>query len=202
MTTRVSTHWMAFWNTGRTARSLISRLIDPIRIAAIVPHGEARDVLKLVEELQESHEPRERRDYLRAYPGFSAIFRVGIRKPDAATLVELPSTLDQTMKASSEPWTVLADAVTRAVKVLERTRDSFDVVLVISHCDGVQASSIRKPTSIYTTNVKAVTAQARIPCQIIRDDKALSYHCRASVTWRIGIALYCKAGWHSLEAGR
>jgi hypothetical protein len=30
--------------------------------------------------------------------------------------------------------------------------------------------------------------------QIVREDSALSYRCRASVMWRIGLALYAKAG--------
>jgi hypothetical protein len=42
--------------------------------------------------------------------------------------------------------------------------------------------------------LKAVNASRGIPMQIIREDGALSYHCRASVMWRLGIALYCKAG--------
>ncbi len=43
-------------------------------------------------------------------------------------------------------------------------------------------------------HLKAVTAMLGIPTQIIREDQALSYHCRCSVMWRLGIALYSKAG--------
>ena len=34
----------------------------------------------------------------------------------------------------------------------------------------------------------------RIPVQLVREDRALAYSCRASVMWRIGLALYAKAG--------
>ena len=43
-------------------------------------------------------------------------------------------------------------------------------------------------------HLKAVTATRRIPIQIVRDDSALSYSDKASVMWRIGLALYVKAG--------
>jgi hypothetical protein len=33
-----------------------------------------------------------------------------------------------------------------------------------------------------------------IPFQIVRESGALAYHCRCSVMWRQGIALYAKAG--------
>src|SRR5207247_3082533 len=42
--------------------------------------------------------------------------------------------------------------------------------------------------------LKATMAGRAIPTQIIREDSAISYFCRCSVMWRLGIALYCKAG--------
>jgi hypothetical protein len=41
---------------------------------------------------------------------------------------------------------------------------------------------------------KAFCAVHRLPVQLVREDKALAYPCRASVMWRIGLALYAKAG--------
>ena len=42
--------------------------------------------------------------------------------------------------------------------------------------------------------LKATTAAWRIPIQLVREDSAISYPDRASVMWRIGLALYAKAG--------
>ena len=42
--------------------------------------------------------------------------------------------------------------------------------------------------------LKAATAARRIPIQLVREDRALAYADRASVMWRIGLALYAKAG--------
>ena len=39
-----------------------------------------------------------------------------------------------------------------------------------------------------------MTAARRLPVQLVREDKALAYPDRASVMWRIGLALYVKAG--------
>ena len=43
-------------------------------------------------------------------------------------------------------------------------------------------------------HLKAVTAARRIPIQLVREDRALAYPHRASVMWRVGLALYTKAG--------
>jgi hypothetical protein len=43
-------------------------------------------------------------------------------------------------------------------------------------------------------HLKAMTAARGIPIQLVREDSALAYHDRASVMWRIGLALYAKAG--------
>jgi hypothetical protein len=43
-------------------------------------------------------------------------------------------------------------------------------------------------------HIKAATAMRRLPVQLVREDTALSYPDRASVMWRIGVALYAKAG--------
>lgn len=43
-------------------------------------------------------------------------------------------------------------------------------------------------------HLKAAAASRRIPIQLVREDKALAYPDRASVMWRVGLALYVKAG--------
>ena len=43
-------------------------------------------------------------------------------------------------------------------------------------------------------HVKAYAASEGICVQFPREDKALDYFCRCSVAWRLGIALYTKAG--------
>jgi hypothetical protein len=43
-------------------------------------------------------------------------------------------------------------------------------------------------------HIKAATAARRLPVQLLREDKALAYRDQASVMWRIGLALYVKAG--------
>ena len=42
--------------------------------------------------------------------------------------------------------------------------------------------------------VKAYAASEGICIRILRNSSALDYHCRCSVAWRLGIALYTKAG--------
>jgi hypothetical protein len=42
--------------------------------------------------------------------------------------------------------------------------------------------------------LKAKTAAMGIPLQLVREDKAVAYGCTASVMWRLGLAIYAKAG--------
>jgi len=43
-------------------------------------------------------------------------------------------------------------------------------------------------------HLKAIAASEGICIQIVRDEGALGYYCRCSVAWRLGVALYTKAG--------
>src|SRR3546814_18504727 len=54
----------------------------------------------------------------------------------------------------------------------------------------------RPPRSTRTDTLFPYTSSSdlAIPLQIVREGRALSYPCKASVMWRIGLALYAKAG--------
>ena len=42
--------------------------------------------------------------------------------------------------------------------------------------------------------IKAISASEGMCVQIVQETGALNYHCRCSVMWRLGIAIYTKAG--------
>jgi hypothetical protein len=90
---------------------------------------------------------------------------------------------------------VLADRIVRAIQSLEARRDDFDVLFVYLPIRW-QAGFLGGPGEDFDLHdhIKAATAARRLPVQIVREDKALTYPCRASVMWRIGLALYAKAG--------
>jgi uncharacterized protein YjiS (DUF1127 family) len=89
----------------------------------------------------------------------------------------------------------LADRITRAIQALEAYRDQFDVLFIYlpsRWAPGFYGG----PDEDFDLHdhIKAATAARRLPVQIVREDKALAYPHRASVMWRIGVALYAKAG--------
>ena len=52
-------------------------------------------------------------------------------------------------------------------------------------------------------HIKAFAAGMGVPVQLVREGRAISYGCQASVMWRIGLAIYAKAGgvpWKLAEA--
>src|SRR5271166_804291 len=66
---------------GPFSRSLRQTVSDPIRIAVICPEGSFPRVRGLYAELQRNHRPRERKNYLLDFPGFSKVFGVGVDCP-------------------------------------------------------------------------------------------------------------------------
>ncbi len=181
--------------SGPYSRSLVNRLLDPIRIAVLAPHGALPTVDRLLQEMESRHTPRERREYLVDFPGFSKVFGVRAISDSAFPRCELPPDLDQRISVGKNPHSVLADELTRAIQALVPRRSCFDVLVIYL--------PVRWSPGFYGTDdedfdlhdfVKAVSAVHDIPVQIVREDKAVSYPCRCSVMWRLSIALYCKAG--------
>ena len=59
---------------GPFTRDKLAAIVDPIRVAIIAPHGQVNRVENLFREMQQVQSPRERRNYLPSFPGFSKVF--------------------------------------------------------------------------------------------------------------------------------
>lgn len=178
---------------GPFSRSLLQAFSDPIRLAVISPADMEPQVAKLLTEMEQRHAPRERRQYLIEFPGFSRVF--GVRAVEAGVSVRLPSDLGQKIAAAKTPHLLLADQVSRALSAIQARRSEFDVVLVVLPREWEQAFK-GGPDEDFDLHdfVKGLTASSGIPAQILREERAFRYFCRCSVMWRLGIAIYCKAG--------
>lgn len=191
---------------GPYGQSLVSRLLGPIRVAMIAPAGGLAALDGLLRELERPHQPRERRAYLRTFPGFSRVFRVGIVSAEKNCRLEFPTAFNERIAGAAAPHRLLAEQLTRALRALATRRTDFDVVLVYLP-DRWRAGFWGPDGDDFDLHdyLKAVTALQDIPIQIINEDSALAYHCRCSVAWRLGIALYCKSGgvpWKLAESDR
>lgn len=179
-------------NFGPYSSGLVS---DPIRIATIAPADESEKLYAFMRELNTRHQPRERRDYLPEWLGFNTIFGVRMRGAGGGCHVELPGTFDEEFRQAASPHLVLAEALARAIQGLEARRTEFDVLFVylpFRWAPGFEGS----PDEDFNLHdhLKGVAAARRLPLQLVREDKALAYPDRASVMWRVGLALYAKAG--------
>ena len=141
---------------------------------------------------------RERRAYLRPFSGFSRVFRVRVVSAGDPARIELPRSFDEEMANSSAAHRTLAERLTREIKALAAYRHEFDVLLI--YLPGRWAEGFwggEDEDFDLHDYLKAITAIQGIPIQIINDgggNSALDYFCRCSVSWRLSIALYCKAG--------
>jgi hypothetical protein len=184
-------------NHGPFSRDKLSAVSNPIRLAVIAPQGGLKRIAGLVHELHQAHRPRERRNYLPEFPAFSRIFGVRLVLPNGPTSLELPATLTGEVKRSPKPHAILAETLTRSLFALRNLRHEFDIVIIYLTKDweaGFQ--ELKNEDFDLHDYLKAIAASEGICVQLVTDTGtgALSYFCRCSVMWRLGVALYTKAG--------
>lgn len=168
---------------------------DPIRLASIAPSGCTSRLQSFVVRLESYQKPRERKDYLLEWPGFSNVFGLRLKIPDGNCKIELDRNLAEELQGSSRPHVILAGRLTRAIQRLQGIRNEFDVLLVyLPKSWEVGFEGTPGEDFDLHDHLKATTAALGMPVQVIREDKALAYPCKASVMWRMGLALYAKAG--------
>jgi hypothetical protein len=178
---------------GPFSESILGAMPDTIKLAAIVPPGAGSRVQALIAELSMTHQPQERKQYLPVFGGFEGVFRQQLSLP-GANIVELPAELDGQVRGGPNPQRALAEALSTAMQQVKQRRAEWDVVLI--YLPDRWRPAFEGGASVdfdLHDFIKAKTAAQAIPTQILNDD-AWTYRCRASVAWRLGLALYVKAG--------
>lgn len=168
---------------------------DPIRVATIAPFGAGARLYNFMKELNSEYEPGERKDYLPKWPGFRRAFNLDMRGAAKSCHVELDDRLEAEMRDSASPHVVLVARLIRAIQLLETNRDAFHVIFL--YIPASWSAGFSGPSGEdfdLHDHLKSITAARRIPIQLVREDRALAYPDRASVMWRVGLALYAKAG--------
>ena len=201
--------------TSRQARHPLKGLCDngpysaglvlgPIRIATISPEQESEALYGFMKKLRQNWQPKERQDYLPEWPGFKQVFGLEMQAADSLCHIKLGDRVDADVQMSKTPHVALAEHIVRAIQELSGHRTEFDLVFIY-------VPERWRPGFAGGTNddfdlhdhIKAFTAGAGIPIQLVREGRAISYYCKASVMWRIGLAIYAKAGgvpWKLAEA--
>lgn len=179
---------------------------DPIRVATLAPSNESKKLYAFLEELNSRYKAGERKEYLPDWPGFQQVFGPRIAAPRGRCHMELDPGLEQEFKASATPHVVLTDRIVRAIRTIDSFRHEFDVLFIYIPIQW-ERGFVGGPGDDFDLHdhIKAMTAMRGMPVQLVREDKALAYPDRASVMWRIGLALYAKAGgvpWKLAESDR
>jgi hypothetical protein len=177
---------------GPYSKGLVS---DPIRVATIAPAGESAKLYGFMRELVTRAKPRERKEYLPEWPGFRTVFNLDLRGAGKGCHIELDAALEQELANAARPHVVLAERLVRNVQLLDARRADFDVLFIYlpRRWERSYVGGSDEDFDLHD-HIKATTALRRMPVQLVREDRALAYSCRASVMWRIGLALYAKAG--------
>jgi len=176
-------------NSART----LGVFVPEIRIAMLSPAPDLTRLRQQLNELWVPQQPRERVDYLPAFRGFPQVMRTKLRPATDSAQVLLPADLDTRLAASSAPHRVLAAALIDVLRQLLPVRDVFDVVVFYLPRRYHSLFELPEENFHLHDTVKGFAATSGLTTQIITDE-ALEYTCRASVAWRLSIALYAKAG--------
>lgn len=180
---------------GPYSQGLGNVLPNPIRVACIAPADNSRELQNLISEFERISPARERKQYLVDFLGFSRIFRTRIVPAGSSSIIELASSFDREMLTAEKPHVLLAENISRAITSLQTHRSDFDVIFIYlprRWSSGFKFKAQEEDFDLHDY-LKAITANRAMPLQIITDN-AIEYPCRASVMWRLGIAIYCKSG--------
>ncbi|HCL3966293.1 argonaute/piwi family protein [Pseudomonas aeruginosa] len=177
-------------NFGPYSKGSFGGYTSQIRIATVGPESAFKRRGELMASLRNSYQPSDRSEYVPPYPGFEALFGVRLESARGGAHIKWPDSLNQ-LSGDGELQARLFQAMDAALRRLDTARNEFDVVLV--HFPDSWAPATRTKYFDAHDTLKALGAKYNIPTQVI-NDRVFSFNYKASLAWRLAIALYVKAG--------
>ena len=175
---------------GPYTSSVFKTYTPALRIATVAPISGLGLVGDLMKSLRMEHEPEDRKEYVPRYPGFERLFGIPLVAAESSAHIKWSDDLFS-LGTSHKPEDCLLSGMSDALQRLSLVRDKFDVVVV--HLPANWSSAFQTPSFDAHDTLKALGAQHSIPTQVV-NDRAFSFKYKASIAWRLGIALYVKAG--------
>jgi hypothetical protein len=175
---------------GPYSKSTFGEFTPTLRIATVGPESGWHQRGELMRVLKKQFEPTDRQEYVPRYPGFEQLFHVELVSARSTTHIRWPNSLEQIPGAESienRIVVLLEDTLRR----LDLVRDEFDAVLV--HFPDAWLPALRSKYFDAHDVLKAIGAKHSIPTQVV-NDRAFTFRYKASIAWRLAIALYVKAG--------
>jgi hypothetical protein len=161
-----------------------------VRIATVGPASAFLRRGELMKLLQKAHRPSDRSEYVPEYPGFERLFRVSLDAAPASAHIRWPDRLDE-LQGEGDAQHRLYLAMDAALRRLDAIRNEFDVVLV--HFPDSWEDATRGRFFDAHDVLKALGAKYNIPTQVL-NDRTFTFTHKASLAWRLSMALYVKAG--------
>ena len=175
---------------GPFSKGSFAGFTPKLRVATVGPTSAFKQRGELMASLKGRHKPSDRTEYVPEYPGFEELFKVELVAASGLTHIRWPDSLGQ-LPGQGSAEARLFEAMDAAIRRLESVRNEFDVVLV--HFPDAWAPATRTKGFDAHDALKALGAKYNIPTQVI-NDRAFAFTHKASLAWRLAIALYVKAG--------
>lgn len=189
-TTQIDVHPLrGLANFGPYSKGSFSGFTSRIRIATVGPESAFRRRGELMLLLRDVHRPTDRSEYVPPYPGFERLFGVELQAGPRDAHIKWPEHLHE-LPGEGDLQARLFISMEAALRRLEMVRNEFDVVLV--HFPDSWSSVTRGKTFDAHDALKALGAKYNTPTQVL-NDRVFTFTHKASLAWRLAIALYVKA---------
>ncbi|MFK0002673.1 hypothetical protein [Paenarthrobacter sp. NPDC090522] len=176
---------------GPYSKKIHAVLGTTLRVATIGPPGSYERVGTLFRELNQPQKAQERPDYLPDYPGMSHALGLVVAPAADPLHATLPAKLED-FESGGFVGQGVAESVLSVLRQYAALRESFDVVAI--YLPNAWSTAFRDDRGFdLHHSIKVGAASLGIATQILNDD-VWKYRCRASVAWRLSIALYTKYG--------
>ncbi len=162
---------------------------ERVRIAIAGPESGRDGRKRLLRNVIESQKAGTNDSYTPDYPGFEDVFGLSLVPATACAQLSLPERIEDIGDGPASH--LVRAAVSDVLRKLDLVRSEFDVAVI--HLPRAWEAGFKSDGFDAHDEIKAIGAELGLPTQVI-NDKALSFDHAASISWRLAIALYAKAG--------
>jgi len=174
---------------GPYTRNSLAAHTDRIRVAVVGPDDGRQGRRAVLQKVQTTQQPSDRRVYVPPYPGFKQLLGVPLIPAPPPTQLAVPARLDDL--GAGDPKALVRRAISERMRELAGVRDQFDVA--VFHLPDSWGPGLRGQGFDAHDELKAIGAELNVPTQVI-NDRTFDFKFVASMAWRLAIALYVKAG--------
>ncbi len=174
---------------GPYSKNSLATYSDSVRVAIVGPESGREGRRKVLGNLRQTLPPSDRRDYVPQFPGFESLFGVPLVPGPECTRLDWPSRLDEL--GDGAPHERVRRTISERLRQLAGVRDQFDVAVV--HLPDGWGPGLHGEGFDAHDELKSIGAELSMPTQVI-NDRTFDFRYVASLSWRLAIAIYVKAG--------